>query len=153
VTKAGDVLVTTMNEVRTVVDQTGGHLGSTGVDRLRILDPDVIIPSYLAAALCGPWNDRLQTGSSVQRAPIRDLEVPLIPAEHQAKIVRALDQIGALRGLSSQLDKQASRAMDAILQALRYNVHLESPVTPEAAGPRAVGGHRHDASKHSEGTA
>lgn len=136
-TEAGDVLVTTMNEVRAVVDETGGHLASTGVDRLRIVDRSVITPSYLAAVITGSWNARLQTGTTIQRAPIRDLEIPLIPKEEQSKVVLAQVVVGLIREQSELLNAQACEVQGAILDALRYNV----PLDPSDF----VGRHGHDA--------
>lgn len=149
-TERGDVLVTTMNEVRAIVDETGGHLGSTGVDRIRILDLAVITPSYLAAALTGSWNSRLQAGTTVQRAPIRDLEVPLIPPRDQTKVVQALDTIRAVRDLSRQLDGQSRDTQGAILDALRYNVPLDPPMSEEQT-QRAGRRRGHDAPRNFEG--
>lgn len=128
-TARGDVLVTTMNEVRAVVDEEGGHLASTGVDRLRILDTQSITADYLAAVLTGSWNSRLQAGTTIQRAPIRDLEVPLIPAIDQHKVAQALGSVGALRELSRNLERQTRETEHSILDALRYNVRLK-PIRP-----------------------
>ena len=136
-TEEGDVLVTTMNEVRAVVDETGGHLPSTGVDRLRIVDQSVITPGYLAAVITGSWNARLQTGTTIQRAPIRDLEIPLIPHDEQGKVVLAQVMVGLIQEQSELLNVQAREVQTAILDALRYNVALDPS--------DFVGRHRHDA--------
>jgi hypothetical protein len=133
-TEKGDVLVTTMNEVRAVVDASGGHLPSTGVDRLRVIDTSVITPSYLAAVITGSWNSRLQTGTTIQRAPIRDLEIPLIPESDQNKVVLAQGAVGSIREQSKRLTAQAAQVQDAILDALRYNVPLDPPDPVERHG-------------------
>lgn len=151
-TAPGDVLVTTMNEVRSVVDEAGGHLASTGVDRLRILDPESITADYLAAVLTGPWNSRLQAGTTIQRAPIRDLEVPLIPASDQRKVTQALGTVGALRELSQQLEWQTHETQRSILDALRYNVRLNPGIPAQAVPPQAVTGIGHAAITELEGT-
>lgn len=130
-TEEDDVLVTTMNEVRAVVDETGGHLPSTGVDRLRIVDRSVISPDYLAAVITGSWNARLQAGTSIQRAPIRDLEVPLVSTDEQAKVVIAHAIVGQIQEQARQLDTQAGELQRAILDALRYNVPLDSASSVE----------------------
>ncbi len=151
-TAPGDVLVTTMNEVRSVVDEAGGHLASTGVDRLRILETESITADYLAAVLAGPWNSRLQAGTTIQRAPIRDLEVPLIPASDQRKVTQALGTVGALRELSQRLEGQAHETQRSILDALRYNVRLNPGIPAQAAPPQAVTGIGHAATTELEGT-
>lgn len=124
-TQEGDVLVTTMNEVRALVDDVGGHLLSTGVDRLRIMDRSVITPSYLAAVITGPWNARLQAGMTIQHAPIRNLEIPLIPESDQSKVVMAQVVVGFIREQAQLLQEQAVQTQKAILNALRYNVPLD----------------------------
>lgn len=151
-TSPGDVLVTTMNEVRAVVDEAGGHLASTGVDRLRILDPESITSEYLAAVLTGPWNSRLQAGTTIQRAPIRDLEVPLVPASDQRKLTQALGTVATLRQLSHQLETQTLETQRSILDALRYNVRLNPVMPAQAVPPQAVTGIGHAAITELEGT-
>lgn len=139
-TLEGDVLVTTMNEVRAVVDETGGHLASTGVDRLRILDRSAITPRYLAAVISGSWNERLQTGSTMQRAPIRDLEIPLIPEADQGKIVLVQESVWRLREEAGHLAAHAKEAQDAALDALRYNVPLDASQNVRPPGHAGTGG-------------
>ena len=151
-TAPGDVLVTTMNEVRAVVDEVGGHLASTGVDRLRILDPESITAEYLAATLAGPWNSRLQAGTTIQRAPIRDLEVPLIPASDQRKMTQALGTLDAIRELAKQLERETHETERSILDALRYNVPLQPARPAQAIPPQSITHIRQAARKEFEGT-
>lgn len=126
-TAEGDVLVTTMNEVRAVVDGTGGHLPSTGVDRLRVIDKSVLNPHYLAEVITGSWNARLQTGSTIQRAPIRDLEIPLIPTSDQGDVVVALQEVTAVQALAEHLSSRTGELRGSILEAIRYDVPLSPP--------------------------
>lgn len=134
-TRPGDVLVTTLGEVRAVVDETGGHLASTGVDRLRILDLSVVTASYLAAVLPGAWNDRLLGGVTVRRAPIRELEVPLIPVSDQSRVVKALDSVEMIRRLSVRLGLETLWMERSTLDALRYNVQVQPILTEERVVP------------------
>lgn len=143
-TLAGDVLVTTMSEVRAVVDETGGHLASTGVDRLRILDSSVITPSYLATVITGSWNAHLQNGSTIQRAPIRDLEIPLIPENDQNKVVLVQEAVWRVREQSELLATYAGEAQRVVLDALRYNVTLNPS---KVVGPNGHDGHDETGSK------
>lgn len=122
-----DVLVTTMNEIRAQVDEVGGHLPSTGVYRLRVLDKDVVLPPYLALALTGGWNQRFQGGSHIQRAPIRELEVPLLPVHDQKSIWGAALSIDWLRRDARQLEAAATQALTALKDAVRYNAPLTEP--------------------------
>jgi hypothetical protein len=90
-----------------------------GVDILRVVDRAVISPDYLAAVITGSWNARLQAGTTIQRAPTKDLEVPLISTDAQAKVVLAHTAIGQIQAHARQLDARASEVQRAILDALR----------------------------------
>lgn len=120
-TQPGDVLVTTMHTVRARVDQTGLHIPSTGVYRLRILDHDVLLSQYLVLALMGSWNARFQSGSTIQRAPIRRLEIPLVPVSDQRDIALAVVTAEHIREEGATLAKQAGIVGSALLDAVRCN--------------------------------
>jgi SAM-dependent methyltransferase len=123
----GDVLVTTMNTIRARVDEAGAHLPATGVYRLRVLDREVLSPGYLAIALSGSWNDRFQGGTTIQRASIKDLEVPLVPLTEQRDIQLAVLSIRLLHEHSAHLAEEASTVGTALLDAVRYNARLANP--------------------------
>lgn len=122
-----DVLVTTMNAIRARVDEAGGHLPSTGVYRLRVMDREVLSPGYLAIALSGSWNERFQGGTTIQRASIKDLEVPLVPVTEQRDIQLAVLAIRLLHEHSAHLAEEASTVGTALLDAVRYNARLVNP--------------------------
>lgn len=126
-TQEGDVLATTMDDIRARVDSAGGHLPSMGVFRLRTLDRDVLSPAYLAIALTGSWNERLQDGSFKQRAPIRDLEVPLVPKADQVNIQLAVLSASLLHDDAIKLATEATAVATALLDAVRYNAPLPEP--------------------------
>lgn len=126
----GDVLVTTMNTIRARVDEAGGHLPSTGVYRLRVRDRDVLSPGYLAIALSGNWNERFQGGSTIQRASIKDLEVPLVPLSEQHDIQLAVLSIQLLHEQSAYLAEEAKTVGTALLDAVRCNARLANPDIP-----------------------
>jgi hypothetical protein len=128
-TRMGDVLVTTVNEVRARVDESGGHLPANGVSRLRIRDREVLSPWYLAAMLAGSWNERFQSGSTIQRASIKDLEVPLIPVAQQRDHWLVMLSIRRLHEEAERLGAEASKAGAALLDAIRYNAPLAEPET------------------------
>lgn len=123
-THPGDVLVTTMNVVRTVVDDSGGHLPSTGMHRLRVLDQAVLSPAYLAAVLTGSWNERFQDGSTIQRASIRELEVPVLPRAEQDHVVQTSKLLRLLTAHATRLAIGARAADTALLDALRFTTSL-----------------------------
>ncbi|HEX8095257.1 N-6 DNA methylase [Jatrophihabitans sp.] len=118
-TQPGDVLVTTINEVRSVVDRVGGRIASRGVHVLRT-DPSLIDPDYLAYVLRGAWNVRHQKGSTIQRADIRALEVPLMPIDHQRAVVAALRTIDDVRDHATATATSASALAASVLDAVRY---------------------------------
>lgn len=123
-TWAGDVLVTTMHKVRTRVDETGGHLPSTGVYRLRITNTDQMAPDYLALVLTGSWNERFLAGSTIQRASIRSLEVPLVPKKDQTDLRIATLAVRLLAEEAAHLATNAQTVGNALLDAVRYNAPL-----------------------------
>ncbi len=123
----GDVLVTTMNTVRARVDAAGGHLPTTGVYRLRVLDRDVLTPGFLAMALSGRWNERFQGGTTIQRASVKALEVPIVPVREQGDLELALHSIALLHEHSARLATEAATVGTALLEAVRYNARLASP--------------------------
>ena len=126
-TREGDVLVTTMNTIRARVDEAGGHLPSTGVYRLRVRDRDVLSPGYLAIVLSGSWNERFQGGSTIQRASVKDLEVPLVPMTEQQNIRLAVLSIQLLHEHAAHLASEADTVATALLDAIRYNAPLSNP--------------------------
>jgi hypothetical protein len=142
-TRRGDVLVTTMHTIRTRVDEAGFHLPSTGVHRLRVLRPDIIDVHYLATALTGSWNARFQAGSTIRRAPPRDLEVPLVPLYDQRRITQATLAARLLHEKATALADQATAVGSALLDAARYNAPLSSSET--------VGGAVQDEDNDNEG--
>lgn len=141
----GDVLVTTMNTIRARVDEAGGHLPSTGVYRLRVIDHDVVSPGYLAIALTGGWNGRFQPGNTIQRASIRELEVPLVPKGDQMNISLAMISVRLLREQAVHLADEATVVGNALLDSVRYNAALIAPA------PESVGETGQDGTTNSEG--
>lgn len=124
VTRPGDVLVTTMHEVRVLVDDIGGHLPSTGVNRLRVTNPSVLDPVYLAAMLTGSWNERFRTGSTIQRIPVKDLEVPMLPLVEQEAAADSYGELSRIRRAAIDAAREARSLQSAILDAIRYNAPL-----------------------------
>ncbi len=123
-TQPGDVLVTTMHTVRARVDHAGCHIPSTGVYRLRILDHHALLNQYLVLALTGSWNARFQSGSTIQRAPIRSLEIPLVPIHDQRNIALAVTAAEHIREEGATLARQAGLLGSTLLDVVRYNAWL-----------------------------
>lgn len=124
VTAAGDVLVTVMNRIKTRVDVVGGHLPSNGVYRLRVLDPEVLLPDYLASALTGGWNERFQGGTTIQQAPVRELEIPLIPLANQQRVQQVCDALTLIHDSAARVATETLGVRSALLDAVRYDASL-----------------------------
>lgn len=124
-TRERDVLVTTMNEIRTIVDDHGGHLPSSGVYRLRVTDTDQLDPDFLARVLRGDWNQRFQAGTTIKRAPIKNLEVPVVPMAAQREFRLSLVAVELLQQNARDLLEHARVVENALMDALRYNVALD----------------------------
>lgn len=123
VTEPGDILLTTMNQVRALVDEAGGHTLGTGVYRLRVLT-DQLSARFVAAAAEGQWNTRLQRGSAIQRANPRELEIPVLPRELQDGAVAELDRLAQIEACAVDLAEAAADVRRSLLEAIRYDVDL-----------------------------
>ncbi|WP_082946301.1 N-6 DNA methylase [Mycobacterium sp. E1747] len=122
-TRAGDVLVTTWNAIRAVVDEQGGRIVGSGVHRLRV-DDKQCEPHYVARCLCGSWNERFKKGASIQRVDLRDLEIPLVPLPDQERLVEALREIEQLARHAAAVAEAAAASATAILDAVRYDAPM-----------------------------
>lgn len=125
VTQQGDVLVTTMNTIRAVVDAQGGRVLANGVYRLRV-DTALFDPAYVAHCLRGTWNQRYQSGTTIKRADIKVLELPLIPLKEQRQLVAALDAISSAQRDAETAAAAARDMTRGLLDGLRYDVTLGS---------------------------
>lgn len=119
----GDVLVTTWNAVRAVVDEQGGRIIGNGVHRLRA-DEKQCDPLYVARCLCGSWNERFKKGATIQRVDLRELEIPLLPLSEQEQLVTALRQVEQLAQEAAAVAEAAAASAAAILDAVRYDAPI-----------------------------
>ncbi|MFL0580824.1 N-6 DNA methylase [Dietzia sp. 179-F 9C3 NHS] len=124
--KPSDVLVLTQAGIRALVDEDGGHYLSPVVDRIRVLKPDVVDPHYLAAMLSGSWNTRFLVGSTIQRAKLIDLEVPLVPMDDQKRLVAALAEIEQLRTAADTITTASQNLASNLMDAVRFNITLDT---------------------------
>lgn len=96
-TEPGDVVVMPEgSRVRAGVVRVGGAVAAAPLWVLRVRG-DRIDPAYLAACLASEWNARHSVGSTVPRAPVRDLEIPLLPLTSQRALVSRLEVLAVLR--------------------------------------------------------
>lgn len=144
-TQPGDILVNTNSVIRARVDASGGNLPAAGLHRVRVLASDALAAEYLCAVLAGPWNDRFGGGSTVQRARLLDLEIPMLPLADQRGAVDVLLNLSELQSRANSLADGASNTATALLEALRYGASL--PDTPTGD----VGDGHHNAEKTKKG--
>ena len=121
--RRGDVLVTTWNVVRAVVDDQGGRIIGNGIHRLRV-DEKQCDPLYVARCLCGTWNDRFKKGATIQRVDLRELEIPLLPLPEQEQLVKALQEVEQLARQAAEVAEAAASAASAVLDAVRYDAPI-----------------------------
>ena len=133
-TRDGDVLVTTMHTIRATVDQTGANLPATGVYRIRVIS-DAISSAYLAAVIPGSWNNRFQSGSTITRADIKALEVPIVTKQAQKDISLFAFAIELIHAIGREVAGYADIVKNSFLDAVRYEVPLnETGVADDPSG-------------------
>ena len=135
-TSPGDVLVTTVHSIFARVDDLGGRLPAQGLYRVRVVDPSQLAPEYLALMLMGPWNERFLVGSTVRRAPLRELEVPMVPRHTQNEILAVVADVQAVADQAEALAVHARAVAATLLEAVRHNANLE-PTDGDGHAPRS----------------
>lgn len=129
-TQPGDVLLTTVDKVRAVVDEEGGHFPVGSISRIRVVDRTKLDPHYLADVLAGEWNLRFAAGTAIQRVPVREIEIPVPTLEDQRAIHDAISKVREAKQLARQVSEAADSLTTAVLNAVRHGVSLTS-TTPE----------------------
>lgn len=132
-TAGSGVLVTTTNGVRAVEEGAGGgYLLSAGVSEVRILNTNVITAGYLALVLTGSWNERFQSGTTIQRAAIRDLEIPLLSGAEQHEVELGGSTLDRIAHDADLLARHAAQLRSNLLDAVRFDASLQLPSTDSA---------------------
>ena len=128
-TQPGDVLLTTVDKVRAIVDDEGGHLPVGSISRIRVIDPSKLNPHYLADILAGEWNLRFATGTAIQRIPVREMEIPVPPLADQWAIHDTIHKAREAKRLATQAAEAVDSLTTAILNAVRHGASLTSNTT------------------------
>lgn len=123
-TEPSDILVLAQAGIRALVDHDGGHLLAPVIEQVRVLKPDVVDPHYLAAMLSGSWNTRFLVGTTIQRAKLTDLEVPLAPMDDQKRLVAALTEVQRLRTAAQTITEASETLASSLMDAVRFNITL-----------------------------
>lgn len=128
-TQPGDVLLTTVDKVRAIVDEEGGRLPVGSISRIRVVDLTKLDPHYLADILAGEWNLRFAAGTAIQRIPVREIEIPVPPLAEQRAIHATIDKAREAKRLAKQASEAADSLTTAILNAVRHGASLTSSTT------------------------
>ena len=117
VTQPGDIVITTIGELRTRVDTEGGHVLGTSLHALR-LDPQLFDPHVVAALLMSEQNRRLIKGTTIPRVNIEQLEFPRVDAETAARLKEALAVLGSEEAAGHSLIESAAGVRAALIEAV-----------------------------------
>jgi hypothetical protein len=123
-TLPGDVLVSTMNDIQAMVDESGGLIPAGSIYRIRVLDRNALDPYYLAEVVRGDWNLRFAAGSTIPRVPIRDIEVPIIPIADQKSAYAAIADVRKTQELADRVAQGSNALATTMLTALRQGIDL-----------------------------
>jgi len=140
VTSPGDVLVVTLNHIEAIVDTQGGLVVGQGVSRLRVTNSDVLLPEYLAALLMGSWNNRFLSGAAMQRAHVKELEVPLVPISEQRELAVVFSRARTIADSARLLAEESAQIENTLRDAVRYGVALGESSPSEVSGSRQTEG-------------
>lgn len=95
-TQPGDILVLTQGpKIATFIDREGGAIAAWPVQIIR-LGKSWITTDFLAASLTSHMNERFLSGTAIQRASIKDLEVAFIDPAEQIALVEYLSVLNSM---------------------------------------------------------
>lgn len=132
VTKPGDIVLTTIGDLRTRVDTDGGHVLGTSLHGLR-LDLQIFDPEAVAALLTSEQNRRLM-GGTIPRVNIRELEFPRLSLEAVRRMGDALRELDAEEQAGRTIAKSAAELRRALIDAVAAGVAVVA--APERAEAR-----------------
>lgn len=132
-----DILFTTMNEVRAVIDPDGDRVLDNGVFALRV-DRAILEPVYVAHCLTAAWNKRHQAGTTIQRADPRALEIAVIPIAEQRQVAQLLKILERARIAATQVSHAADAIETGLYEAVRHRIDLSVAGIDSLAHARPV---------------
>jgi hypothetical protein len=142
-----DILFTTMNEVRAVIDLDGDRVLDNGVFALRV-DRAILEPVYVAHCLTAAWNKRHQAGTTIQRADPKALEIAVIPIAEQRQVAELLESLERARIAATRVSHAAEVIETGLYEAVRHRIDLSVAVVDS---PTYVGPIEHNGQDDSEG--
>jgi hypothetical protein len=120
VTKPGDIVLTTIGEIRTRVDVEGGHVLGTSLQALR-LEEGLFNTRAVAALLISEQNRRLVSGT-IPRVNVLDLELPQLSRDEAGEMASALDALEDEEGAGHAIAQAAAVLREAIVEAVATGV-------------------------------
>lgn len=129
ITEPGDILLTAIGEIRSMVDATGGHRVDRRVNIVRVDNPQWD-PEYVALMLEGNWNTVFLQGSAIRHVRPARLEVPALPLEQQHRIAALTRARLAFKMQTEAL----GRLLGMVADAARYGAaigNVEESMTKE----------------------
>ncbi|WP_175578428.1 N-6 DNA methylase [Bifidobacterium jacchi] len=129
ITEPGDILLTAIGEIRSMVDATGGHRVDRRVNIVRV-DKQQWDSEYVALMLEGNWNTVFLQGSAIRHVRPARLEVPALPLEQQHRIAALTRAHLAFKMQTEAL----GRLLGMVADAARYGAaigNVEESMTKE----------------------
>jgi hypothetical protein len=117
VTQPGDIVITTIGELRTRVDSEGGHVLGTSLHALR-LHSQMFDAHVVAALLMSEQNRRLIKGTTIPRVNIEQLEFPRVDGETAARLKESLAVLDTEEATAHSLMESAAGVRAALIEAL-----------------------------------
>lgn len=117
VTQQGDIVITTIGELRTRVDTEGGHVLGTSLHALR-LDRQLFDPHVVAALLMSDQNRRLIKGTTIPRVNIKQLEFPRVDGETATRLKEVLAGLDADEAAGHALIESIVSVRAALIEAV-----------------------------------
>ena len=124
-TEPGDIVFTTMQRVKALVDTDGGHHIGNGVYALRLEEPSRFDPEYVAQCLAARWNERHQKGGTIKHAKPGDLEIPLLPLDNQAEWIWSFRELRKFAQVGRDIVQTAESLVVDAQNTLRFG-HAEA---------------------------
>jgi hypothetical protein len=114
-TMPGDVIiVATGGQLAAAVDRRGGSVLAAPIQALR-LTASSMEPDLVAVFLASPRNRRFFSGTTIARAALRELEVPVLPSGQAKELLAVLNGLKEQEELAEQIGADAQRLREILL--------------------------------------
>jgi type I restriction-modification system DNA methylase subunit/predicted DNA-binding transcriptional regulator AlpA len=131
ITQPGDIVFTTIGDLRARVDREGGHVLGTSLHGLR-LDPKLFDSEAVAALLASEQNRGLM-GGTIPRVNIRELQFPRLDPEAAVQLRDTLQQVDAEEQAGRAIAEGAAEVRAAVIDAVAAGVAVIEVAEPAAA--------------------